>query len=392
MSLKLETNFPMTAKTMAGLEQVLADELKVLGAENIEILQRAVGFRGNKALMYKANLWCRTALRILMPIADFEVKNEDELYANIYDIKWEDYIDADDTLAVDSVINGSVFTNSLYISQKTKDAIVDRFSAQFHKRPSVNLDNPDLKINIHINHTQCIVSLDSSVVSLHKRGYRQETGLAPINEVLAAGLILLSGWKRDCNFLDTMCGSGTFLIEAAMISNNIPPGYYRKEFGFQKWKDFDSGLWKDLIKSSLDEQKEFDFRIIGSDISNVVLDTARENITFSKFHKDIELFNKPFEEFDPPAEKGILIINPPYGERMHQEDIISFYKSIGDTLKRKYAGYEAYIISSNMDALKFIGLKPSKKFTVFNGPLECRFCKFELYEGSKKASKNEPVS
>jgi putative N6-adenine-specific DNA methylase len=276
----------------------------------------------------------------------------------------------------------------LYISQKTKDAIVDRFNKLQGRRPSVDIHNPDLRINIHISRNHCNVSLDSSGMSLHKRGYRQKTGLAPINEVLAAGLILLSGWKMDCNFIDPMCGSGTFLIEAAMLANNIPPGFYRREFGFQRWKDFDKDLWDKILKDSLKLQTEFPYQIIGSDISEKTIDIASENIVFARLHKDIVLQPSSFEDFNPPAEKGFLIMNPPYGERLVEEKIIDLYKSIGDILKKKYNGYQAWIISSDFDALKFIGLKPSRKIHIFNGPLECKFCKFEVYEGSKKAKKN----
>ena len=402
----------LLAKTMSGLEEILAQELRDLGASEIRVLQRAVSFNGDKQLMYKANLWCRTALRILKPINTFTVKNEDDLYKQVFDIKWEDYIDLQNTFAIDTVITDSPFTNSLYISQKTKDAIVDRFYFYQSKRPSVDIRNPDLRINLHINNLDCTLSLDSSGVSLHKRGYRQKAGLAPINEVLAAGLIMLSGWKMDCDFIDPMCGSGTFLIEAAMIANNIPTAFYRKEFGFQKWKDYDSVLWNQLLEDSLKEQKEFEFKILGFDISDDAVSNAEENIRFARLHKDIAIHCSAFADFDkqrlissgqitahnsqlptpdsgrPTPNYGLIIMNPPYGERLKEEDIIGLYKSIGDTLKNKCSGFTAWIISSDLEAIKFIGLKPSRKIKIYNGPLECRFLKFEVYEGSKKFSKS----
>ncbi|MBP7497462.1 MAG: RNA methyltransferase [Bacteroidales bacterium] len=379
-----KTEFKLVAKTLAGLEEPLFKELKDIGAEDLQILHRAVQFTGNKELMYKANLCCRTALRILKPIKEFIITNEDELYKGIYAIKWNDFIDSSNTLSVDAVNSDSFFKNTLYISQKCKDAIVDRFNNITGKRPSVNIENPDLRINVFINKDLCTVSLDSSGMSLHKRGYRQYSGEAPLNEVLAAGLILLSDWQKDCNFIDPMCGSGTLLIEAAMIALDIPAGYYRKEFAFQRWRDYEPDLWNKVYNDAIKNIKEFDYNIYGSDLSFNSIDIAKKNIRSAKLHKDIDLLVKAFEEYEPPAEKGIIIMNPPYGERLKQNDIIAFYKSIGDVLKSKYAGYKAYIISSDKRALKFIGLKPSKKIKIFNGQLECLFVRFELYEGSKR--------
>ena len=401
---------------MAGLENVLVNELNDLGATDIAILPRAVSFKGDKQLMYKANLWCRTALRILKPITIFEAANDQELYDNINEIEWEKYLGINDTLAIDTVIakesresrdqeediqdeqrttnnEQRAFTNSLYLSQKAKDAVVDRFYKLYNQRPSVDLINPTLRINLHINNGKCTVSFDSSGISLHKRGYRQMTGLAPINEVLAAGLILLSEWKRDCSFIDPMCGSGTFLIEAALLANNIPPAFYRKEFGFMKWKDYEPELWNQLLDNSLKEQIEFEHEIIGFDISDVAIENANENIKFAKLHKDISVHCSDFAEFDPQrlrdsgqltSKGGIIIMNPPYGERMREENIIELYKSIGDTFKQKCLGFTAWVISSDLQAIKFIGLKPSKKIKLYNGPLECRYVKFDIYEGSKK--------
>jgi putative N6-adenine-specific DNA methylase len=379
--------FSMVAKTMTGLEEILANELNNIGATDIELSNRAVTFTGDKELMYKANYWSRTALHILKPIAGFYIRREEDLYKKIYDIQWEDYMNATGTLAVDAVVNASVMTHSHYVSLKTKDAIVDRFRDYTERRPNVDIENPDIRVNIHLFKNYCSVSLDSSGYSLHKRGYRIKTGVAPISEVLAAGIILLSGWDKQCNFIDPMCGSGTIVCEAAMIANNIPPGYYRKTFGFEKWKDFDLNLWEKIKMDAISEQTEFEYDIIGSDISSEAIKISRENAKSARLHKDIVFEVKSFEEQIPPEDGGILIMNPPYGERIVPEDIIKLYQEVGNALKKNYNGYNAWIISSDFNALKFIGLKPTRKITLFNGPLECKLAKFEIYQGSKKTAK-----
>lgn len=381
--------FQLTAKTLAGLESILAEELKALGAEEVTILKRAVGFLGDKELMYKANYFCRTALRILKPINIFNVKDEYDLYNGISKIDWRQYLDVNSTFAIDGVLGDTNFTHSQYIALKAKDAIADQFRRKFNKRPSVNVDDPDIRLNIFIHREECTVSLDSSGSSLHKRGYRVSSGIAPINEVLAAGLILLSGWKADCNLIDPMCGSGTILIEAAMIANHIPAGYYRQSFGFINWKDFDIDLWKAVSSPSQEEYPEFEFEILGADISEEMIAKTNENLRYAKLHKDIKVIAKSFEELDPPEDPGILIFNPPYGERIKMEDALQFYKMIGDTFKKKYDGYDAWIISSDIDGIKHLGLRATRRIHLFNGPLECRYLKFEIYQGSRKTPPNE---
>jgi putative N6-adenine-specific DNA methylase len=374
----------MIAKTSFGLEPVLANELKLLGATDIETLNRAVAFKGDNGFMYKANYCLRTALRVLKPIAHFNVKTNEDLYNEVIKINWDDYLNKDGLFVIDSVIKDSIFTHSQYVAQKAKDAIADQFRNKYGIRPSIDLEKPDLRINIHIYKENCTVSLDSSGESLHKRGYRQATNIAPISEVLAAAMILLSEWDHQSSFTDPMCGSGTLLIEAAMIANNIPAGYYRKIFGFEKWKDFDPALWETIRKSTLNKMVENEGEIVGSDISEPSIKIAKDNIHFAKLHKDIVVDVCDFKDKTPPETPGTLIMNPPYGERMEKDNLIEFYKSIGDTLKTKYNGWNAWIISSDMEAIKFIGLKPAKKITLFNGPLECRFLKFEIYTGSRK--------
>jgi putative N6-adenine-specific DNA methylase len=368
-----------TTKTLAGMEELLQQELVVLGAQNTQLLKRAVAFEGSKELLYRANYSCRTALRILVPVKTFTITKQEDLYENIKAISWEDYLEGSGTLAVDAVNSTSVFTNSQYVALKTKDAVADRFRERTGSRPSVDLDDPDLRINIHIYKETCNVSLDSSGSSLHKRGYRKLTGPAPLNEVLAAGLVQLSGWNKTVPLYDPMCGSGTILIEAAMLARNIPSGYFRPVFGFQRWKDFDEKLWNLVKEEENAKITDASVRISGSDKSSRAVETALGNIAFAKLENTIRVTAAAFEYTAPTGDPGVIICNPPYDERLPVDDIIAFYKQIGDILKRNYKGYEAWIISSDLRALKFIGLHPSKKITVFNGPLECRFVRFTLY-------------
>ena len=385
--------FKMVAKTMMGLEEVLAEELRECGAENIECLSRAVAFEGDMRLLYRANYVCRTALAILKPFAEFDANNEQELYDQVYKIRWEKILDVDCTFMIESTTSGEVFTHSYYAALKTKDAIVDRFRRNFGQRPSVDTENADYKFSLHIRDNHVTLLMNSSGESLHKRGYRQAVGLAPINEVLAAGMIKLAGWKCDCNFYDPMCGSGTLLIEAAMMANNIPAQYYREDrFAFKRWKEFNLGEWKS-VKAQEDKKigsGDFDCEIWGNDIDLQVLQQAEKNLEYAKLHKDVMLFNGSFEDQDPPEGKTLIVTNPPYGERIKVEDLNAMYEQLGDTFKKRYGeNCEAWLITSDFEAMKHIGLKPSKKIPLMNGQLDCRFLQFELYKGSKKASKSE---
>jgi len=340
------------------------------GLELPELLTRAVQFKGNTELMYKANFLCRTALRVLKVVSVSEVRDEDELYNAVQNIDWSEYITADQTLAVNAVVNQHKITHSLYAALKTKDAIVDQFRDRTGKRPSVDLENADL---------------DSSGDSLHRRGYRKVQGEAPISEVLAAGMVMLAGWKGQTPLLDPMCGSGTILTEALMIARNIPAGHFRNCFDFEKWKNFDSELWQKIKTDGRSLTNDNKFTILGSDQSMRAIDATRVNLRSAGFAEDIKLKIINFQDSHPEAENGTIITNPPYGERMQKEDLNGFYSMIGDVLKKKYSGYEAWLITSDFSALKSVGLKPSKKVTLYNGPLECRFVKYELYSGSKKA-------
>ncbi len=380
----------MIAQTMFGLEEILIRELTDLGATDIEKHNRAVGFSGDLGFMYKANLCLRTALRILVPIHTFEVNNEQDLYNQINEIQWEEYMEVDDTLAINCSLNSTLFNHSQFLEQKTKDAIVDRFRTLYGKRPSVDTTFPSLRINLFVNENKCILSLDSSGESLHKRGYRDKTNVAPINEVLAAGMILLTGWNKLTNFVDPMCGSATILIEAALIAGNIPPGSYKELFGFEKWKNFDKDLWDTIYEAAMNKVNENMPLILGGEISKNVARKAIINVNEANLKKSIRIETCAFDDLEVPEGRGILVINPPYGERMDKdEDINGLYKSIGDTLKKKWAGYDAWIITSNFEAAKYIRLDPKPKIKLFNGSLECRFMRYELYSGTRRKDKLE---
>ncbi|MFK7000480.1 THUMP domain-containing class I SAM-dependent RNA methyltransferase [Flavobacterium oreochromis] len=380
----MENNFKMIAKTLFGLEEVLAKELQILGAQKVEIGTRMVSFVGDKGFMYKANLALRTALKILKPIHHFRVYNESSLYKGIQQIDWAQYFGANQTFVIDTTVHSEYFNHSQFVALKCKDAIVDQFKEKFGHRPSIDKERPDVRINIHIDRENCSVSLDSSGDSLHHRGYKTATNIAPINEVLAAGILLLSGWDGSCNFMDPMCGSGTILAEAAMIACNIPANINRKEFAFEKWVDWDDDLFDKIMDSLLNKTREFHHKIIGYDKAPSAVIKARTNITQANLDEYIIIREQNFFETKKTLEGPLhMVFNPPYGERLdiHLE---RFYREIGDTLKQNYPNTNAWFITGNMEALKYVGLKPSRKIKLFNGKLESRLAKFEMYEGSKK--------
>lgn len=380
--------FEMIAKTMAGLEDVLAEELISLGADNIQLGRRMVSFTGDKALLYRANIHCRTALRILKPIYKFSAKNADEVYAAVKKMDWKNLLSEKNTFSVDSVVFSSIFTHSKFVAYRVKDAIVDYFTEKTGKRPSVSITNPDVLINIHIAENQCTLSLDSSGESLHKRGYRKVQTEAPLNEVLAAGMILKTGWRGETDFVDPMCGSGTLLIEAAMIAMNIPPGIYRNSFAFEKWIDFDSELF-DMIYNDDSGERVFEHKIYGSDISAKAISIATENVKSAGVSKYIELKTLPFQDYKKaPPERGILVTNPPYGERIKPDDLFGLYEMIGERLKHIFAGYDAWILSYKKDCFNRIGLRHSQRIPLINGSLECEFRKYELFAGKRYGDKD----
>ncbi|MFL0354530.1 class I SAM-dependent RNA methyltransferase [Xanthomarina sp. GH4-25] len=385
----MENNYKMVAKTLFGFEELLAKELTQLGAQDVKTGVRNVSFTGDKGFMYKANLGLRTAIKILKPIQTFKVKDEKDLYDKIYSMSWENYLKPSGTLAVDATINSNVFTHSLYIAQKTKDAVVDKFRDTTGQRPNVDLKFPDLKINVHIDREICHISLDSSGDSLHKRGYKTATNIAPINEVLAAGLVMLSGWDGQSDFMDPMCGSGTILAEAAMIACNIPPNLMRKEFAFERWADWDVELFEKIEESLLSKTRDFHYKIMGYDKSPSAVEKANDNIKNAHLEEFVSIRHEDFFKTQKAGEDKLhMVFNPPYGERL-DIDMEEFYKNIGDTLKQGYPGTDAWFITSNLDALKHVGLRPSRKIHLVNAKLEARLVKYVMYEGSKKAKYND---
>lgn len=376
------------AKTLFGLEQVLADELRELGAGGIQILNRAVSFSGDKKLLYRANYNLRTALKILIPIKEGEISNEQELYEFVRTINWSRFLEVEDTLAVEVSLSTNLFRHTQYIAQKIKDAVVDQFRERFGSRPSVNLDNPTLRINAFINNKTVSISRDSSGESLHRRGYRVKQGPAPMNEVLAAGLIKLAGWDSNMPLVDFMCGSGTIAIEAALMSLRIPPGDLRMEYGFQRWRDYEPALFNEILKERKPAENE-KTNIYASDLSADAVRLAQRHAQNAGVLKKIRFSTCHFNDLVPPPAPGLVIINPPYGERIEQHNLNGLYQQIGDRLKKNYPGYNAWIISSNAEAVKHIGLKPSPRIIVYNGQLECRFNRYSLYEGSKKTAKTD---
>lgn len=377
-------NFKMVAKTFFGFEEILAKELQQLGAQEVEIGTRMVSFKGDKGFMYKANLSLRSALKILKPIYHFRAFNDQSLYKGIQGIDWSKYLNANQTFVIDTTIHSDNFKHSQFVSQKAKDAIVDQFRDKTGQRPSIDKDFPDLRINIHIDRDQCSVSLDTSGASLHHRGYRTATNIAPINEVLAAGMLLLSGWDGSSDFLDPMCGSGTILVEAAMIACNIPANINRKEFAFEKWNDWDNDLFDQIIDALMKRTKEFHHTIIGYDKAPSAVQKAKDNVQNANLEDYITISQANF--FDSKKENvGPLhmVFNPPYGERLDIE-LERFYRELGDTLKNNYPNTNAWFITANLESLKYVGLRPSRKIKLFNGSLEARLVKYEMYEGSKR--------
>lgn len=385
-------NFKMIAKTFYGFEEILAKELQTLGAQDVEQGIRMVSFKGDKGFMYKVNLSLRTALKILKPIYFFKATNEQALYKGISGVNWSKYMNANQTFVIDTTVHSEYFNHSEFVSQKCKDAIVDQFRERTGSRPSIDKAYPDLRINIHIDKDQVSVALDTSGNALNQRGYRTATNIAPINEVLAAGILLLSGWEGQGHFLDPMCGSGTFLAEAAMIACNIPANINRKEFAFEKWNDWDNELFDQIMSSLLKKVTEFNYTIKGYDKAPSAIVKAKANIKNANLEEYISIEELNFFDSEKESEGKLhMVFNPPYDERLdiHMEE---FYKNIGDTLKKNYPGTNAWFITANLEALKFVGLKPSRKIKLFNGSLEARLVKYEMYEGSKRAKFNTTPS
>ena len=376
----MENKFEMVAKTFQGLEDVLRDELITLGAENVEIGNRMVTFEGDNEILYRANMCCRTALRILKPIIKFTADDPDELYDKVRELPWEQFMGTDSTFSIDSTVNGEEFTHSKFVTYRVKDGIADHFNDLFGSRPSIRLQGADLILNVHVAGNRVTISLDSSGEPLFKRGYRVEQTEAPINEVLAAGIILKTGWRGDCDFADPMCGSGTFLVEAALIAANINPGIYRESFAFEKWKDFDADLFEEIYNDDSGE-REFRYKIYGGDIDPEAVKIARRNIKSAKVEDMVEIACKPFADWNDNSQEGVLVTNPPYGERLKPDNLSLLYKGIGSTLKNYFKGWHAWIIGYKEEQFDDIGLKPSIKIPLHNGSLECSLREYVLFDG-----------
>lgn len=380
----------MVAKTLFGFEEILATELRRMGGAKVEVGNRMVSFYGDTGFMYKANLCARTAVKILKPIATKRVRDEKDIYNFVQSIDWSTYLTLSDTFSISATVNSTLFSHSKYISLKSKDAIVDQFRDKTGDRPNVDLDYPDLSIDIHIQQDVLTISLDSSGGSLHHRGYRTATNIAPINEVLAAGLLLLSGWDGQSDFLDPMCGSGTMAIEAAMIACNIPANINRKEFAFEKWQDWDLGLFEKIEEACLNKTRDFHHSIIGFDKEYSAIRKAKINIENANLNEFVKVKEGDFFESSKEVEGSLhMVFNPPYDERL-EIDIQEFYSKIGDTLKGNYPGTNAWFVTGNLETLKYVGLRPSRKIKVFNGKLEARLVKYEMYAGSKRTKFNPP--
>jgi putative N6-adenine-specific DNA methylase len=385
MKSKNRDDFAMTATTMAGLEDILAQELRGMGCHDVKVAHRAVHFKGDLGTMYKVNYRSRFAIRVLKPIRSFIANSEEVFHRLAMSFPWEELLLPGNTFAVHAVLHSETFTHSGFMALKCKDAIVDRIREKRGERPSVDTDAPDYSINVHINGHNCTISLDSTGTTLHKRGYREITGQAPLNEVLAAGMVELSGWDPATPFIDGMCGSGTLAIEAAIKALQIPPGIFRKEpFGFESWTDFDPELMDSIVEAAMKRILDRKVDIRASDMHANTISKARKNIYSAELGDDIVTEIIEFTELDPPPGPGTVVLNPPYGERMHKEDIDALYQKLGDTFKQKYKGYTCFILTSNLEALKAVGLRTTSRTILFNGALECRFARYDIFAGRMK--------
>jgi len=375
------------AKTLYGLETVLADELSAIGAANVQIVNRAVTFSGSKELLYRVNYCARTALSVLMPVGEFKIRSKDDLYKGGSKIEWDRFMGPDDTFSIAPVVNSPYFDHSGYAGLLLKDSVADYFRNKSGRRPSVDTNDPVILINVHISNDLVTISIDSSVVPLFKRGYRQEQAVAPLNEVLAAGILLLSGWDASVTLIDPMCGSGTIPVEAGLIACKVPPGKFRKYFGFQRWKDFDEDLFMKIKLMCDSEIRPSPVKIYGSDISEEALHQSSNNLKRAGLSDEVSLKLADFKDLKSVDDRGFVFLNPPYGQRLQPEELDGLYSMIGTTLKHNFSGNTAWLITSNRESLKKVGLKPKEKHTLFNGALECTLLKYEMYQGTKKMVK-----
>lgn len=374
----------LIAKTFQGLEEVLAEEITELGANDIEIGRRMVSFSGDKRMLYRANFCLRTAVRVLVPIRHFQARSADDVYDAVSHIEWSDYLSLDTTFSVDSVVYSQEFRHSKFVAYKVKDAIVDYFRRTTGQRPNIRLSDPDIRLNIHIADENCTLSLDSSGESLHLRGYRRQSVAAPINEVLAAGILRLAGWKGQCDLIDPFCGSGTILIEAALMARGIAPGLFRKAYGFERWKDFDADLLEEIYNDDSAE-RPFLHSIRGYDLNQPAVEIALDNVRQAGCQDCVSVERRDFRQFQQPATPCLMVTNPPYGDRLLPPDLLALYKTIGENLKRRFVGGEAWIISHRAECFEQIGLRPSVKIALYNGALDCELRKYQIFEGKMEA-------
>lgn len=372
--------FKIIAKTFQGLEEVLAKEVTALGANNIEIGNRMVCFTGDQEMLYRANFCLRTAVRVLKPIKEFTATDADEVYDVVKSMDWDSIMDVKNTFLIDSVVFSDKFRHSKFVAYRVKDGIADYFREKYDSRPNVSISNPDFRINVHISETQVCISLDSSGESLHKRGYRTGTVPAPLNEVLAAGMIMMTGWDGECDLIDPFCGSGTILVEAALIARNIYPGLFREEFGFERWKDFDEELLERIYNDD-SQERDFDHKIYGYDINRNAVSIALDNVRSAGVNKIVEVEQGDIYDFEKPDRPAIMITNPPYGERLDPDDLTDLYKTLGSRLKQNFAGNDAWVISAHEECFAAIGFRPSTKIALYNGSIPCEFRKYQVFDG-----------
>src|SRR5574344_572964 len=384
----MEQEFELIATTFMGLEPVLAQELTQLGANNVQIGRRMVSFTGDKEMMYRANFQLHTAIKVLKPIARFKARSAEEMYEEVKKIDWSKYLDNKKTFSVDSVVYSEEFRNSRFVTYKMKDAIVDFFREKTGTRPNISVSNPDIRLNIHIAEDDATVSLDSSGESLHRRGYRQETVEAPLNEVLAAGMVMMTGWRGETDFIDPMCGSGTIVIEAALIAKNIAPGVFRKKYAFEKWPDFDADLFDEIYNDD-SREREFEHHVYGYDIDFMAVNMSKNNVKAAGLSSEVTIEQQDFKDFDGHEEKAVIVTNPPYGERISTPNILETYKMIGERLKHAFKEGEAWILSYHEECFQQIGLKPRVKVPLYNGSLECEFRKYSIFNGKLKDFREE---
>jgi len=383
--MKENETYPLLAKTFEGLEDLLVEELAELGATEIVKQNRAANFKGNDEVLYRVNYASRFALRILKPLFHFNAEDPRELYLKARELDWGKVFNLHHTFSIDTLaFNSEPFQNTMYASLKLKDAIADHFRDKYGARPYIEKDNADIRINLHISGEKCVISLDSSGESLSLRGYRRQEHVAPVNEVLAAALVKISGWDGNTNFIDPMCGSGTILIEAAMKMLGIPAGYFRKSYSFHNWTDFNAKLWAEIRDEYAFQQIRPKVKIKGGDLSDAAVLKAGDNIREAGLQRYISVEKSDIKEFKPPRGGGVLLTNPPYGDRFKVEDLRELYTEMGNQFKNRFTDYTAWVLSADLEALKSIGLRSSEKFKLFNGALESRFVRYDLFEGSQR--------